>query len=117
MGILWAHTGAIDCIMILWYPNAVLVPRDLYYACVHVVSLTSEEDTQQVDRNAQKRNMSVWYEAYVQTDKAGRTRKVYCYISPRVSSGITASTDTHVAEYCLWYGKAYTGRLVACFSG
>ena len=49
------------------------------------VYLCAERDMQIVDKNVKKKSLNTWYEAQLLPD-IGRSRRVYCYISPRVST-------------------------------
>ena len=42
-----------------------------------------DADAAVVEKNISKKNLNTWYEAQQAIDR-GRTKKVYCYISPKV---------------------------------
>jgi len=44
-----------------------------------------DADAAVVEKNISKKNLNTWYEAQQAIDR-GRTKKVYCYISPKVRS-------------------------------
>lgn len=44
----------------------------------------AEDKMHVVEKNVKKKNLNVWYEATQVS--AEKSKKVYCYISPRVSS-------------------------------
>ena len=48
------------------------------FVCLFVCLL--EENKEIVEKNVKKKNWNVWYEATI----VNRSKKVYCYISPRV---------------------------------
>jgi hypothetical protein len=43
----------------------------------------TDKDMQVVEKNVRKKSLNTWYEAQLLTDN-GKTKRVYCYISPRV---------------------------------
>ena len=47
---------------------------------VVVVVVVTEKDMQTVEKNVKKRNLNVYYEGII----LEKSKKVYCYISPRV---------------------------------
>ena len=54
----------------------------------------TEEDAKVVERNLSKKNINLYYEATLMQDK--KAKKVYCYISPRVSE-----PEGHYLECCV----------------
>ena len=49
---------------------------------------------QVVEKNVRKKSLNTWYEAQLLNDN-GKSKKVYCYISPRVSDSVWV--PVHVA--------------------
>ena len=47
-------------------------------------SWSSDADAAVVEKNVSQKSLNVWYEAQQAMD-GGKTKKVYCYISPKVS--------------------------------
>ena len=45
---------------------------------------STDKDMQVVEKNVRKKSLNTWYEAQLLTDN-GKSKRVYCYISPRVS--------------------------------
>ena len=55
--------------------------------CAHstLACACTERDMQIVEKNVKKKSLNTWYEAQLLTD-VGKSKRVYCYISPRVSA-------------------------------
>lgn len=49
----------------------------------HFVFWSPDMDAAVVEKNVSRKSLNVWYEAQQAMDK-GKTKKVYCYISPKV---------------------------------
>lgn len=65
--------------LILYYIESTYA-RDYYLR-------STDKDMQVVEKNVRKKSLNTWYEAQLLTDN-GKSKRVYCYISPRVRKGV-----------------------------
>ena len=57
-----------------------------------------DSDAALVEKNLQKKSLNVWYEAKLLAER-GKSKKVYCYIFPRVSVCVCAHTCVHAGRH------------------
>ena len=72
------HTGV--------HIESCFLQRDGYF--VLFVFWSPDMDAAVVEKNVSRKSLNVWYEAQQAMDK-GKTKKVYCYISPKVGERAT----------------------------
>ena len=65
------------------------------YTCIFVPS--TDKDMQVVEKNVRKKSLNTWYEAQLLTDN-GKSKRVYCYISPRVRECMATLTYSILCE-------------------